>query len=69
MNKFEKLRNIMEMNLDDDDDSDMPNNFGKAIACGYAIFNSETDNSLQDTMKRADEAMYTRKRELKDGAK
>lgn len=69
MNKFEKLRNIMEMNLDDDDDSDMPNNFGKAIACGYAIFNSETDNSLQDTMKRADEAMYIRKRELKDGAK
>ena len=57
------------MNLDDDGDSDMPNNFDKAIACGYAIFNSETDNSLQDTMKRADEEMYIRKRELKDGAK
>ena len=70
MNKFIKLRTIMEMNLDDDENSDMSNQFGKAIACGYALYNSETDKSLHDTMKRADEAMYIRKKELKkDGAK
>ena len=61
---------LVEMNLDDDENSDMSNQFGKAIACGYALYNSETDKSLHDTMKRADEAMYIRKKELKkDGAK
>ena len=32
-------------------------------------YNAETDKSLHDTIKRADEAMYIRKKELKDGAK
>jgi diguanylate cyclase (GGDEF)-like protein len=35
------------------------------IAAGYATFDSEHDDNLKDTMKRADELMYKRKMELK----
>jgi diguanylate cyclase (GGDEF)-like protein len=35
------------------------------ISSGYAIFDSNLDQNLKDTMKRADELMYARKLELK----
>jgi diguanylate cyclase (GGDEF)-like protein len=35
------------------------------ISAGYAVFDSELDGNLKDTMKRADELMYQRKMELK----
>ena len=37
-----------------------------AIASGYATFDPKKDNSLHDTMKRADIAMYQRKEEIKN---
>ena len=40
--------------------------FPMAIASGYATYDPGKDNTLHDTMKRADEAMYKRKEELKD---
>ena len=36
-----------------------------AISAGYASFDAAGDHSLRDTMKRADERMYERKKELK----
>ena len=36
-----------------------------AIASGYATFDPQKDSTLHDTLKRADEAMYKRKEELK----
>lgn len=36
-----------------------------AISSGYASFDAAGDHSLRDTMKRADERMYERKKELK----
>lgn len=38
------------------------------ISSGFAIYNSATDISLHDTMKRADEQMYKRKLKLKGEA-
>lgn len=36
------------------------------IACGYAIFNPDTDQSFEDTRNRADIKMYESKKELKN---
>ena len=38
------------------------------ISSGFALYNPATDTSLHDTMKRADEQMYTRKEHLKGEA-
>ena len=35
------------------------------VACGYSDFNYESDTSLNDVVKRADELMYENKKELK----
>lgn len=35
------------------------------IACGYAVYVPDTDESLEDTRKRADEMMYRHKAEMK----
>lgn len=37
------------------------------IAAGYAIYDPKTDQTLDDTMKRADDMMYENKRQLKAG--
>lgn len=37
------------------------------IACGYALFDEKIDKNLDDTRKRADEAMYQNKKALKQG--
>ena len=37
-----------------------------AVSSGYAAFDPELDKQLRDTMKRADELMYRRKKELKE---
>lgn len=42
--------------------------FKMGIASGCCIFDSEKDQSLRDTMKRADEDMYNNKVRLKNGA-
>lgn len=36
-----------------------------SAAIGYSIYNPETDNSVDDIFKRADQAMYQRKHEMK----
>lgn len=36
-----------------------------AIAAGFAVFDAKQDETLQDTVKRADAEMYNRKQELK----
>lgn len=61
--KFIELRNEMENLLDIDISPEgVP---PMSVACGFALFDSNTDESLHDTMKRADEEMYRRKKELK----
>lgn len=65
--KFIKLREDIETNLAKNNAKDIPQD-GRppmAIACGFALYNPDTDESLHDTMKRADEEMYHRKKELK----
>ena len=42
--------------------------FKMGIASGCCIFDSEKDQSLRDTMKRADDDMYHNKVRLKNGA-
>lgn len=37
-----------------------------SVACGYTIFSQNDDNTLEDTVKRADELMYIEKRRQKD---
>lgn len=37
-----------------------------SIAVGIALYASDTDKSLEDTMKRADDLMYVNKKELKE---
>ena len=39
------------------------NNFG--IACGYAMFDPETDKDIEETRHRADIWMYENKKEIK----
>ncbi|MEE1028000.1 MAG: GGDEF domain-containing protein [Agathobacter sp.] len=61
--KFIELRNEMENLLDIDISPEgVP---PMSVACGFALFDSNIDESLHDTMKRADEEMYRRKKELK----
>jgi diguanylate cyclase (GGDEF)-like protein len=38
-----------------------------SIASGFAMFEADRDQSLNDVFKRADKAMYERKRKTKDG--
>ena len=63
--KFTKLRTSMEMLLDADSNTEISDNAVIAIACGFAKYDPTLDESLHDTMKRADEEMYCRKKELK----
>lgn len=62
--KFEELREAVEQRMSHykltTEKSIM------AIACGFAQFNPDIDESLHDTMKRADEEMYKRKKTLKE---
>ena len=37
------------------------------IAYGYAEFDPETDRDIEDTRSRADDKMYQKKREIKEG--
>lgn len=37
------------------------------IAYGYAEFDPETDQDIEDTRSRADDKMYQKKREIKEG--
>lgn len=37
-----------------------------SVACGYTIFDPNTDKNLEDTVKRADELMYSEKRRQKE---
>lgn len=61
--KFIELRNEMEHLLDIDISPEgVPS---MSVACGFALFDPNIDESLHDTMKRADEEMYRRKKELK----
>ena len=39
------------------------------IAHGYAEFDPETDRDIEDTRSRADDKMYQKKREIKEGLK
>ena len=39
-----------------------------SIACGMAVFNSSTDRTVNDVIKRADEAMYKDKASKKGTA-
>ncbi len=39
--------------------------FSISVACGYAIYNPESDKSYSDIFKRADEAMYRNKADIK----
>lgn len=39
------------------------------IAYGYAEFDPETDRDIEDTRSRADDKMYQKKREIKEGLK
>lgn len=61
--KFIELRDEMEHLIDIDISPEgVP---PMSVACGFALFDSNTDETLHDTMKRADEEMYRRKKELK----
>lgn len=44
----------------------LPDNEKISAAIGFARFNSKTDRSVEDVFKRADKAMYDRKREMKN---
>jgi GGDEF domain-containing protein len=36
------------------------------IACGYAVYDPQTDKNMEDIRIRADERMYEHKRQLKN---
>ena len=39
------------------------------IAYGYAEYDAQTDLDIEDTRSRADDKMYQKKREIKEGLK
>lgn len=63
--QFLELQLTLENKMNAEKNSNSPS---MQISSGFAIFNSATDNTLHDTMKRADEQMYKRKLMLKGEA-
>ena len=64
--EFKRVKREMEQHVDR---LRVPGcDFKMGIASGCCIFDSEKDQSLRDTMKRADEDMYHNKVRLKNGA-
>lgn len=64
--EFKKVKRELEQHMDN---LCVPGcDFKMGIASGCCIFDSEKDQSLRDTMKRADEDMYNNKVLLKNGA-
>lgn len=64
--EFKRVKKEMEQHVDR---LRVPGcDFKMGIASGCCIFDSEKDQSLRDTMKRADEDMYNNKIRLKNGA-
>ena len=61
--KFLELRAIMEEQIASKNDEN--DTIPMRISAGYAVFDATLDNTLHDTIKRADEEMYKRKEELK----
>lgn len=62
--KFIEVRTALETRIKS---LKLPNaDLHMGISAGYAAFDAKLDNSLRDTMKRADEFMYKRKSQLKE---
>lgn len=62
--EFEDIKIEMEARIEQ---LHIPNyDLHMAIASGFAVYDADKDNSLRDTMKRADVNMYDRKMQLKE---
>ena len=61
--KFLELRTIMEEEINSKNDTN--DTIPMRISAGYATYDATLDQTLNDTMKRADKEMYYRKEELK----
>ncbi len=63
--KMDITQKIHELNETEEECNRMLAEIKIHIACGYAVFDKEQDQNIEDTCKRADQEMYRNKKERK----
>lgn len=64
--ELEEMKNFVETCIYQVKHQKKFSNMRCSLACGYTIFDSEQDKTLNDTYKRADDLMYAEKRRQKE---
>ena len=65
---FDELKTFLVDKSDEelDEDDELPQEEQVSAAIGYALYDPKVDKTVDDVFKRADEAMYKRKRSMKN---